>query len=73
MSDSDGDDDDDDDDDGATEAERKLKKRARNRVNAKKSRLRKKFFVDSLKVTLDKVMAENEQLRAQLESAKPTE
>jgi len=50
-----------------TEEARKIKKRERNRVNAKKSRLRKKFFIDSLKVTIDQLKNENKALKAQLE------
>ncbi len=38
--------------------------RERNRIHARKSRLRKKFFVDSLKSTLDQLEEDNQRLRA---------
>jgi PAS domain S-box-containing protein len=41
--------------------------RERNRVHARKSRLRKKFFVDSLKSNLTKLEAENARMRAFLQ------
>lgn len=42
--------------------------RERNRVHARKSRLRKKFFLDSLKSNLEKLEDENRRLRTFLES-----
>jgi PAS domain S-box-containing protein len=47
----------------ATQEERLQRSRERNRVHARKSRLRKKFFVDSLKASLDALEAENRALR----------
>lgn len=45
------------------EEDKLAKARERNRIHAKKSRLRKKFFVDSLKRNVDRLEAENRQLR----------
>lgn len=45
------------------EQDKLAKARERNRIHAKKSRLRKKFFVDSLKRNVDRLEQENRQLR----------
>ena len=73
----DEDDDDEDDGDGsggggagskrvrsADPEQRKARSRERNRLHARKSRLRKKFFVDGLRSSVDALEAENQRLRA---------
>ena len=47
----------------ATREERVARSRERNRIHARKSRLRKKFFVDSLKASLGILERENQSLR----------
>jgi len=48
----------------STHEERLQRSRERNRIHARKSRLRKKFFVDSLKASLDALELENAALRS---------
>lgn len=53
---------------GPEHAKRLALSRERNRLHARKSRLRKKFFVDSLKATLDTLEDENKRLKGLLEA-----
>jgi len=47
--------------------DRIARSRERNRIHARKSRMRKKFFVDSLKANIDNLEEENRKLRSLLE------
>jgi PAS domain S-box-containing protein len=51
----------------ATEEERLQRSRERNKIHARKSRLRKKFFMDSLRSSLDTLEEENRALKQFLE------
>ncbi len=50
-----------------------LRYRERNREHAKKSRIRKKFFLESLQKSVDEFQAENDRLRAAIREHLPEE